>query len=249
MVPSFVGLYDMKTSFPFNPATWSIFFEMVASFLFFFFFGRANRMALIAVAILAWLVLIATVTVFGTIDLGYSSDNFVAGFPRVIFSFTVGVLIERAYAQNPWRCPALFFYMLLAVWLLLVQARAFLVEPYIFDLVMVTAFLPIMVAAGAGVVLNGKARLLAIFLGQTSYAVYLTQGSMIIAAAGLSQVLLGQKIYDFAPGVGFPFTALVVVISYLTYRYYELPARIMLRRLGESRRLRSVDTDNVPPRS
>ncbi len=249
MVPSFVGPYDMKTSFPFNPATWSIFFEMVASFLFFFFFGRAGRTALIVIAVLAWLVLVATVTVFGTIDLGYSSDNFVAGFPRVIFSFTVGVLIERAYAQSPWRCRASLFYALLAAWLLLVQARSLLAEPDIFDLVLVTAFLPILVATGAGVALTGKARTLAIFLGQTSYAVYLTQGSMVIAAAGVSQFLLGRKIYDFAPGIGFPFVALVVLISYLTYRYYELPARMTMRRLAESGRLKSADADSVPPRS
>jgi len=33
MMPSFVGMYNIKTSFPFNPASWSIFFELVASFL------------------------------------------------------------------------------------------------------------------------------------------------------------------------------------------------------------------------
>jgi peptidoglycan/LPS O-acetylase OafA/YrhL len=241
----------MKTSFPFNPAAWSIFFEMVASFLFFFFFGRASRGALIVVAVLAWLVLVATVTVFGTIDLGYASVNFIAGFPRVIFSFTVGVLIQRAYAQAPWRCRAPLFCSLLATWLALVQARVFLADAHvhIFDLVMVTTFLPCLLVVGAGIDLRGTTREVAIVLGQTSYAVYLTQGSMIIAAAGVSQFLLGQKIYDFAPGVGFVFAAFVVLIAYLTYRYFELPARLLLRRFGESSRIKSVDADSVPPRS
>jgi peptidoglycan/LPS O-acetylase OafA/YrhL len=249
MLPSFVGPYNMKASFPFNPATWSIFFEMVASFLFFFFFGRASRTALIVVAVLAWLVLVAAVTVFGTIDVGFASDNLIAGFPRVMFSFTIGVLIQRAYARNPWRCRASLFYALLATWLVLVQTRAFLADPHIFDLAIVTAFLPILVATGAGVVLTGRARTLAIFLGQTSYAVYMAQGSMIVAAAGISQILLGKKIYDFAPEVGFLFTVLVVLISYLIYRYYELPTRVALRRLGESRKLESVDADSGPPRT
>jgi len=247
MVPSFATLYDLKVLFPFNPATWSIFFEMIASILFFFFFGRANRATLAIVAAFAWLVLAATVTVFGTLDVGYASDNFIAGFPRVIFSFTAGVLIERAYAKNPWRCPALLFYVLLPAWLLLMQARSLLINPYVFDLVSVTVFLPALVAAGAGVALTGRARLLAILLGQTSYAVYLTQGSLIIAAAGASQILLGKKIYDFAPGVGFLFIPLVVLISYLTYCYYEQPARIAVRRFGEIRTLNSVGTDSAPP--
>ncbi|AMN43624.1 acyltransferase family protein [Rhodoplanes sp. Z2-YC6860] len=247
MVPSFVTLYDLKVSFPFNPATWSIFFEMIASILFFFFFGKANRTTLAVVAAFAWLVLVATVAVFGTLDVGYASDNFIAGFPRVIFSFTVGVLIERAYAKSPWRCPALLFYVLLSAWLLLMQARSLLINPYVFDLVSVTALLPALVAAGAGVVLTGRARLLAIFLGQTSYAVYLTQGSMIIAAAGVSQILFGRKIYDFAPTVGFLFIPLVMLASYLSYRYYELPARIAMRRFGEIRTLNPVGPDSVPP--
>jgi len=250
MVPSFVGIYDLSISFPFNPDTWSIFFEMVASFLFFFYFGRASKVALMIVALLAWLVLAATVSVFGTIDLGYASGHCVAGFPRVIFSFTVGVLIQRAYAEKPWQCRASLFYGLLVVWLALIQARVFLAAPYAFDLATVTVFLPGLVAVGAGVALTGRARALAIFLGQTSYAVYLTQGSLIIAAAGASQFLLGRKIYDFAPGVGFAFTFLVVLIAYLTYRYFELPARITLRRFGESSRLKpieSADVDSVPP--
>lgn len=247
MVPSFVTLYDLKVLFPFNPATWSIFFEMIASILFFFFFGKANRTTLAIVATFAWLVLAATVTVFGTLDVGYASDNFIAGFPRVIFSFTVGVLIERAYAKNPWRCPAPLFYVLLSAWLLLMQARSLLINAYVFDLVSVTAFLPAMVATGAGVVLTGRARLLAVFLGQTSYAVYLTQGSMIIAAAGAAQILFGKKIYDFAPGVGFLFIPLVMLVSYLSYRYYELPARIAARRFGEIRTLNPVGPGSAPP--
>jgi len=70
----------------------------------------------------------------------------------------------------------------------------------VFDLVAATIFLPGLVAVGAGVTLTGRARAVAIFLGQTSYAVYLTQGSLIIAAAGVSQALIGRKIYDLGPG-------------------------------------------------
>jgi peptidoglycan/LPS O-acetylase OafA/YrhL len=224
---------------------------MVASLLFFFFFGRASRGALIVVAVLAWLVLVAAVMVFGTIDLGYASVNFIAGLPRVIFSFTVGVLIQRAFTQAPWRCRPPFFFSLLAIWLVLVQARVLVADAHvhIFDLVMVTTFLPCLVVVGAGVDLRGAAREVAIFLGQTSYAVYLTQGFMIIAAAGVSQVLLGRKIYDFAPGVGFAFAVFVVLVAYLTFRYFELPARLLLRRLGESSKIKSIDADSVPPRS
>src|SRR5258708_27290425 len=247
MMPSFVGMFNIKTAFPFNPATWFIFFELVASFLFFYFFGRANRITLIVVAALAWLVLVIAVVWLGTIDLGYQSDNFFAGFPRVIFSFTVGVLIQRAFVRNPWQCRPWPFYALLASWLMLVQLRVVFAVPAVFDLLVVTIFLPGLVAVGAGVALTGRSRAVAIFLGQTSYAVYLTQGSLIIAAAGVSQFLLDRKIYELGSWVGFVFVPLVVVVSYLSYRYYELPARIMLRQIGNSKRLRSADS--LPPQA
>jgi peptidoglycan/LPS O-acetylase OafA/YrhL len=249
MLPSFISLYNMPTatSFPFNAATWSIFFELVASFLFFYFFGRTNRITLIGVAVLAWLVLAITVVQVGTIDVGYASDNFFAGFPRVIFSFTVGVLIQRVFARNPWQCRPWLLYALLAVWLMLVQLRVVFAAAQIFDLLAVTIVLPAIVVVGAGVRLAGAARAVAIFLGQTSYAVYLTQGSLIIAAAGVSQALLDRKIYDLGPWVGFVFVPFVVAVSYLSYRYYELPARIMLRQFGDSKRLKSVDS--LPPQA
>lgn len=244
MMPSFVSLYNMTTatSFPFNAATWSIFFELVASFLFFYFFGRASRITLIVVAALAWVVLAITIGQIGTIDVGYASDNFFAGFPRVIFSFTVGVLIQRAFARNPWQCRPWLFYALLAIWLMLVQLRVVFAAPDVFDLLAVTIVLPGLVVVGAGVTLTGRARAVAIFLGQTSYAVYLTQGSLIIAAAGASQFLLDRKIYELGSWVGFVFVPFVVAVSYLSYRYYELPARIMLRQFGDSKRLRSADS-------
>jgi len=238
---------DCGCSCPFNAATWSIFFELVASFLFFYFFGRASRITLIGVAALAWLVLVIAIVQIGTIDVGYASDSFFAGFPRVIFSFTVGVLIHRAFARNPWQCRPWLFYALLAGWLVLVQLRIVFAAAEIYDLLVVTIFMPALVAVGAGVTLTGRARAAAIFLGQTSYAVYLTQGSLIIAAAGASQFLLDKKIYDLGVWVGFAFIPFVVAVSYLSYRYYELPARIMLRQFGDSNRLRSADS--LPPQA
>jgi peptidoglycan/LPS O-acetylase OafA/YrhL len=245
MLPSFAGAYDTTVLFIFNPASWSIFFEMVASILIFCFLGRISQTALVAVAAVAAVALAGATLFVGTVDTGYSSENIWAGFPRVIFSFTVGMLIQNAFTRKPWRCTALSYYAMLAAVLALIQLKMFFPNAPLFDILAVGFVLPALVAVGAGVSFAGLPRKIALFFGETSYSVYLTQGSLIIIAAGLSQALMHEKIYDLGAWVGFVFIPFAVALSFLTYRYFELPSRVLLRQLAASQTVRA---DARPPR-
>lgn len=246
MLPSFATPYDIQTLYIFNPATWSIFFEVIASFLFFFYIGRASRRALIVLACLSGAALVATIVAMDTVDLGYATFNFWAGFPRVVYSFTVGVLIQRAFATSPWRMPrAVLFVMLLAL-LAVMQVKLFLPASPVFDCFAVLFFLPAVVVVSAGVSLDGMWRSIATFLGEISYSVYLLQGALIIIAAGLAQALAGEKIYDLGIWVGFVFVPCAMILSFATYRLYEKPARLLLRKIGNDSRLQAA---GLPPRA
>jgi peptidoglycan/LPS O-acetylase OafA/YrhL len=166
----------------------------------------------------------------GTIDQGYSTTTFLPGFPRVLFSFAVGIAIERAYSRRPWRVPTAFMLWLLLVALAFVQARVYLQDARLYDLIGVYLLAPAIVAAGAGAALEGGRRRVAVFLGDISYSVYLTQDALIIAAAGLTQLLFGMKIYDLGAWVGFVFVPLVMGVSYLSFLMFERPARNLIRR-------------------
>jgi peptidoglycan/LPS O-acetylase OafA/YrhL len=235
MLPSFAEPYGVKPLFIFNPASWTILFEMVASLLFFLYLARAGTRSLVVIAIVAGGALAAVIVSATTVDLGYSTENILAGFPRVMYSFTIGVLIERLFARRPWQCPSWCCYGLLIAVIVLMQLKLLDRENPLFDILAVGVILPLLVAVSVGSTLTGRAYRLARFLGETSYSVYLTQGALIIIAAGLTQSLVGEKIYDLAPWAGFVFVLGVVTLSFLTYRFYEQPARIFFRQFARSR--------------
>ena len=237
MLPSFAGAYGTGTLFIFNPATWSIFFEMVASILFFVCLARLRVEVLVLFLAGAAATLAATVISFGTADLGYATENLWAGFARVAFSFMAGMLVYRLYRRRPWQCPRFLLYLAIAAVIGLMQVKLYFPSSPWLDIVAIGLLLPALVAISAGVCLTGMEAGVARFLGETSYAVYLTQGSLIIIAAGLSQSLLGVKIYDLGAWVGFAFVAVTLALAFLTYRFFELPARLFLRHLGSGERM------------
>jgi peptidoglycan/LPS O-acetylase OafA/YrhL len=237
MLPSFAGAYGTGTLFIFNPATWSIFFEMVASVLFFVCLARLRAQALMLLLAAAAAALAATAIWFGTADLGYATQNIWAGFARVAFSFMAGMLVYRLYRRRPWQCPRALYYLAIAAVIGLMQVKLHFPSSPWLDIAAIGLLLPALVAISAGVSLTGMEARVARFLGETSYAVYLTQGSLIIIAAGLSQSLLGEKIYDLGAWVGFAFVTVTLALSFLTYRFFELPARLFLRHLGSGERM------------
>ena len=239
MLPSFAGAYGTSTLFFFNPATWSIFFEMVASVLFFVCLVRLRARALMLLLGGAVTAVAATVIWFGTVDLGYATENMWAGFARVAFSFIAGMLVYRLYRRRPWQCPRALYYLAIAAVIGLMQIKLYFPSSPWVDLAAIGLVLPGLVAISAGVSLTGIEAGAARFLGETSYAVYLTQGPLIIIAAGLSQSLLGEKIYDLGAWVGFVFVACTLILSFLTYRFFEFPARLLLRHLGSGERIRA----------
>lgn len=225
MLPSFIEPYGDRTLFPFNGATWSIFFEMVASLLFFVWFAKANIVSLILATLAAGLAFALALLSFGNADLGWDTSNIVAGFPRVLFSFGLGMLLHRAYRRRPWTCPAIGLGALLVAWLAILQWKPALSPAPWVDLLMIGLFMPLLVAAGIGASLRPVPARVARWLGDMSYGVYLNQGALIIVAAGLCKALLGRGIETLTPLAGFLFVPAVILVSLVTFHVLERPAR------------------------
>lgn len=226
MLPSFVWPYGQAVLFPFNAASWSIFYELVINAVFAVLLARLASRTLVAAWVAAALVLAATVLLVGTLDVGWGAGTFAAGFPRVAFSFTTGMLIWRGRAARAWTTPGWVLAGLLAGCGVLAQVRLWIPPPLsgATDLAAVTLLLPAVVAAGVGATLRGRNAAAAALLGDISYAVYLTQGAQIITAAGLVQAAFGRKIYDFAPLAGFVFIPACLALSWLCFTRFERPA-------------------------
>ncbi len=225
MLPSFFEPYGKETLFPFNGATWSIFFEMIASLSFFIAFARLGTGPLLLVTLAAGSGLLAAILFYGSADIGWATSNIWGGFPRVFFSFGLGMLLHRAYRRRPWTCPAIGLGALLVAWLAIVQWKPALGPALWVDLLTIGLFMPLLVAAGIGASLKPFPAWVARWLGDMSYGVYLNQGALIIVAAGLCKALLGRGIETLTPLAGFLFVPAVMLVSLVTFHGLERPAR------------------------
>lgn len=228
--------YGSGVLFPFNAASWSIFYELVINLVFFFLFAHLRTRNLVVLWVVSGAAVAWVIAHFGNIDVGWGAPNFVAAFARVWFSFLTGMLIWRRYKAAPWSTATWIVCGLIAAHLVFMQGRLWMPPTVasVADFAVVTTLLPLVVIAGVGTLMGRSASKVSGFLGDTSYAVYLTQDALIIAAAGLTQFLLKTKIYDFAPVAGLVLVTLCVAESYLCFKYFEMPMRRWLRHAGRA---------------
>lgn len=240
-LPTITPVYGSNTLFPFNAASWSIFYELVANIIFFAFFARARALILACLWVASGLGMVVVVIQFHGVDVGWGAPNALAAFPRVCFSFLSGMLIWRAYQKRHWSNPFWPVLSLIIMHLTMMQAREWLPVSARgwSDFVIITVLLPAIVAFGVGAQMRGASLRIGRFLGDISYAVYLTQDALIIAAAGATQLLLKAKIYEFAPQAGMIFLPLCIFESYLVFKYFEAPMRRLIRSIGEARLVRA----------
>ncbi|MEN3347361.1 MAG: hypothetical protein V7632_996 [Bradyrhizobium sp.] len=154
--------------FPFNGPAWSMFFELVANAAFFaLVYLRAKRLGWV-IGTSALLYLLASHAA-GGLNGGWSASSFVVGFPRVVFSFMVGVLIYRL--RVPGRLVAARYGLLCVLAMLLVFV---LPGSRLVSLLGVLALGPLVVWTNAGVQPGPRLASACAFLGAISYPLYIT---------------------------------------------------------------------------
>ncbi len=219
--------------FPLNPAAWSIFFELVANLAYVLLLPfLSGRMLLGLVAVSGGALLLVALGQ-NTIDTGWADWNILYGFPRVAFSFFLGVFMWRLgpdMLQAQSRGSASLFIVLL-VTLVAFSVPLDLLGRFsgFYDALLVIVAFPILLLVAVRTRLGSRASAIALLLGGISYSVYLLQTPLMIAFSALPQVLLGKKIADFAPWAGVVFVPLCLFASYLMWTYFEKPAQRWLR--------------------
>lgn len=232
ILPSPMG--PTAAAFPFNPSSWSLFFEIAVNLLYAALFLRLDIGRMVALVVGGFCGLILVVALFNTLDVGWSASNFIFGTPRVVFSFFVGVAFFRlrdflpqatlsgrtlagglAVAFLTISCPtdASWFWN---GWIDL--AITILVFPLLFWVALVTKM----------TVFQEK---VSIALGGISYSVYLLQTPLMFAFSGVPQLLFARKISEFAPWGGFVFFVAMLIVSYATWQLFERPCQRFLRRI------------------
>ena len=103
--------------FPFNSPSWTLLFELFANVCHAMVLKSMRIRHLLVVIGVSFLLLVAAVLYFGSLDLGYKRTTFVTGFPRVLFSYTVGIVIYRTglWRRMPLNLPVILAPLLLVL--------------------------------------------------------------------------------------------------------------------------------------
>lgn len=168
--------------YPLNGPSWSLFFEYIGNIMYALFLRRLSTKALTALVALAGLGLasfaIFNFSGYGHLGVGWTllDYNLSGGFLRVLFSFSMGLLMSRVF--KPVRIRGAFWICSLGLAILFSVPHLGGLEASwmngIFDSVCVLFILPVLVYLGASGKTTDKASFkLCKFLGDISYPVYI----------------------------------------------------------------------------
>ncbi len=224
------GLGEM---YPLNGPSWSLFFEYIGNILYALFIRRLPTKALAGLVAVAGCGL-ASFSIFGPygdICAGFTmtGTEFTAGFLRVMFSFSAGLLLIRIF--KPLQIKGAFWICSVILVALLSVPRVGGAENLwlngLYDTACFAVAFPILVYLGAsGKTVNTFTTKLCNFLGNISYPLYMVHYPFIYLY--YAWVKNGDLTFEQSlPGAA----ALVVgsiILAYICLRWYDIPVRKLL---------------------
>lgn len=251
MIPAYPGAgYEVRGNgecFPLNGPAWSLFFEYIGSAFYALWIRRlSSRWLGVIVAVSgAGLLVYATGNMSGTNHLGVGWSlgdwNFLGGMLRLMFSFTLGLLMSRGF--RPMKVRGAF-------WICSFSVVGLLCVPFIgwspetqwlnglYDAVVVIFLFPAVLYVGAsGTTTDRHSTAACNFLGRVSYPVYIIHYPLIYLfyAWVWSESIRFGGAWPVALGVFFTSIVLAVLLKY----YYE-PLRRRLSRSGAKKGLKII---------
>ena len=241
MIPAVPGVpYEVRGNgemFPLNGPGWSLFFEYIGNICYALFMRRMSTKVLAFFTLLlglahAWF-FIGDVSGYDMIGVGWTIDtvNFWGGFIRMLFPFSVGMLLARTF--KPRKVKGAF-------WICTIALVALFAVPYIpsengislnslYEFVCIALIFPVLVWLGACGSAKGITNKANRFLGDLSYPLYIVHYPIMYIFYAW---LIKNDIYTLK--ACWPAALLVVAssmtVAYLCLRFYDEPVRRWLTR-------------------
>ena len=235
------GCYEIRGNgemFPLNGPNWSLFFEYIGNILYAVFIRRLSTKALTVLVVLlgvgvTWFTL-CDVAQYGMFGVGWTLDgaNFLGGSLRMLFPFTMGMLLSRHF--KPIKVRGAFWICSLVLLVLFCVPYIEGSEPVclngIFEAVCILFVFPVLVWIGAsGCTTDKRSTQICKFSGDISFPLYAIHYPIMYLFYAW---LIKEELYTF-PEVWH--VALVVylsciLIAYLSLRFYDQPLRKWLIR-------------------
>lgn len=241
-IPATPGVsYDIRGNgemFPLNGPSWSLFFEYIGNILYALFIHRLSNKALTILVFLlgiglAWFALF-DVAGYGMIGVGWTLDgvNFLGGSLRMLFPFSLGMLLSRHF--KPIKVRGAF-------WICSIVLLVLFCIPYIegtspisfnglFEAICILFIFPVLVWIGAsGKTTNKHSTQICKFSGDISFPLYAVHYPVMYL---FYSWLIENKYYTFEEV--WPMALIVymgsILLAYLCLKCYDEPIRKWLSR-------------------
>ena len=230
------GSYEVRGNgelFPLNGPYWSLFFEYIGNLLYGLLLRRLSTKVLaVFVALLGitffWFAT-CNISEYGSIGVGWTLDtvNFCGGLLRMLFPFTLGMLLSRTFKPRPvrgafWLCSILLVALFAVPY---IEAMQPLCMNGVFEMTCIMLIFPaiVLLAASCTSVGAGTNRI-ATFLGELSYPLYTVHYPlMYLFYAGL----IANEQYNFmsAPWQSLCVMGGSILLAIVLMKCYDAPVR------------------------
>ena len=236
-IPAFPGAgYEVRGNgemFPLNGPYWSLFFEYIGNILYALLLRRLSTKALAVLVTLLGLTFLwfatANVSTYGSIGVGWTLDtvNFLGGSLRMIFPFTLGMLLSRTFKPRPvrgafWLCTVLLIALFAVPY---IEAMQPLCMNGVYEMTCIMLIFPaIVLLAASSTSVSDATKRTATLLGNLSYPLYTVHYPfMYLFYAGL----IANEQYNFtsAPWQSLAVMAGSILVAYILMKWYDAPIR------------------------
>ena len=250
MIPALPGLpYEVRGNgemFPLNGPTWSLFFEYLGNILYALFIRRLSTKLLAVLMVVlgilhAWF-FVGDVSGYGMMGVGWTVDglNFWGGLLRMLFPFTMGMLLSRTF--KPKKVKGAFWICSIALIVLFsvpyIESTGRLNLNCLYEFVCVAFVFPLLVWLGAcGSSVEGSKATGRInkVLGDLSYPLYIVHYPIMYVFYAW---LIDKQIYSLSDCLGVATLVVLssILLAFLCLKFYDEPVRRWLtRKLNKSK--------------
>ena len=244
MIPALPGVpYEVRGNgemFPLNGPSWSLFFEYIGNICYALFMRRMSTKVLALVTLLlgiahAWF-FIGDISGYDMIGVGWTIDrvNFWGGFIRMLFPFSMGMLLARTFRP----CEVKGAFRICTVSLVVLFAMPYF-APHnemsinsLYEFICIAVIFPAIVYIGASGTARGATNRACRLLGELSYPLYIVHYPiMYIFYAWLIKSDI-YKLGDCCP-VALMVVATSITLAYLCLKFYDKPLRRFFMNAGK----------------
>jgi len=236
-IPAIPGAnYEVRGNgemFPLNGPSWSLFFEYIGNILYALFIHKLSTKALMVLTVLLGIALtwFATFDIsgYGSIGVGWTLDsvNFLGGALRMLFPFTMGMLLSRHFKPIKvrgafWICSAVLLVLFAVPY---IEGTSPISWNGLYEAFCIIVIFPILVWVGAsGNTTDKQSTQICKFLGDISFPLYIVHYPfMYLFYAWLikNQLFTFAETWQVALGVYF----WNILLAYIVLKVYDEPVR------------------------